>query len=414
MDIDLRPALEQIEREKGISSAEIIEMLESALTSAFNKHAADKSVEYHSKIDAQSGKIKVFVEKIVVKKIENEAREIDKILAMEKDASIKIGDKINVEVPPDRFGRIAAQTAKQIIIQKMRENEKKNLFSEFKNKENQIVSAAIYRTVNNACIVEIGKAEAIMPAREQIRNQRYDIGDIIKVYIIEVEQGHRGPKILVSRTHPGLVKGLFTYEVPEIMDGTIEIMKIVREPGVRCKMAVMSNNLKVDSIGSCVGINGIRVQAVINELGGERIDLIKYSKNIKEYLSNAMSAAVVKEVIILNDQEKTARVIVGDDMLSLAIGKNGQNVRLAARLTGWHIDIQTESQLKNIEKENFKEIYTGLRSLSGIGEKTARLIIESGYDTFAKINKGGINAIASIDGIGEKTAEKILINIKGL
>ncbi len=405
---NLKPVLEQIEKEKGIPSGELLEMIESALTSAFRKHDSGKGLEYTARIDPDSGRIRVFVEKEVVSSVEDESRQILKKDALLIDSSLQVGDTVNVEIPADRFGRIAAQTAKQIIMQKMRENERESILHEFEKKQGEVVTGAVYRFARNACIMEIGKAEAIMPEREQIRNENLRPGLSMKVYIVEVLPGSKGPRILVSRTHPGLVEGLFRLEVPEISEGVVEIVKIVRDPGVRCKVAVRSTNPRVDPIGACVGINGVRVQAVINELGGERMDLIKYSDSTSEYLANSLSPAEVREVAILDQDKREARLVVAEDMLSLAIGKNGQNVRLAARLTNWHLDIQSESQIKQIKMENFERNYSDIINLPGVGEKTARILMDSGYSNLEKISESGPEAISSVEGIGPKTAEKII------
>lgn len=412
MESDLKLILEQIEKEKGISSEEIISMIEDALTSAFSKHGESLGLDYTASVDKETGKMRVFVEKNVVKKVEDANREIDKISALKINPSIQVGDRIQVEIPSDKFGRIAAQTAKQIIIQKMRESERDNIYSEYKTKEGELLTGTVYRFTNNACIIETGKTEAFLPEREQIRNQRLVRGDSIKLYIVEVSKGSKGAKILVSRTHPGLVVGLFKLEVPEVADGVVEIIKTVRDPGTRCKVAVMSHNPKVDPIGACVGINGVRVQSVINELAGERMDLIKYSDDIKEYLANSLSPAKTEEITIIDEEKKEARIIVSDDMLSLAIGKNGQNVRLAARLTNWHIDIQSYSQVQEARKKEPKKIDIEIKSLPGVGEKTAKLLIENGIDSIAKIRQGGVEAVTSVKGIGKKTAEKIFNAIK--
>ncbi|MFW6134134.1 MAG: transcription termination factor NusA [Elusimicrobiota bacterium] len=408
MKTNLKPVLEQIEKEMGISRDEVFEMLESALQSAFTKHAAHKDQEYHAKVDRKSGKIRVFAEKKVVKEVKDPKNEVDKVTAMQVDPSASIGDTVNIEVSADKFGRIAAQTAKQIIIQKIRENERENMYQQFKDKEGEVVTASVYRMVKNACIVEIGSAEAILPQREQIKSQDLQRGESIKVYIVEVKRSGRGPRILVSRTHPGLVEGLFNLEVPEVAEDVVEIIKIVRDPGVRCKVAVLSHNPRVDPIGACVGINGVRVQSVINELGGERMDLIKYSDNANEFLANSLSPATVKEVKIIDEEEKEARLVVDDEMLSLAIGKNGQNVRLAARLTNWHIDIQSETQMKQLEKKDFKKNFYNISSLPGVGEKTARMLIDSGYSNLKKLVEAGIESITSVKGIGKKKAENII------
>ena len=416
MDSNLKPILEQIEKEKGISSEEVIAMIESALTSAFSKHGEDAGVEYYAAVDRDTGRIKVYVKKAVVEKVKDDNKEINKISAMKLVPSAAVGDMIEVEVPADKFGRIAAQTAKQIIIQKMRENERDNVFKEYKTREGELLTANVYRFTGNACILEVGRTEAILPEREQIRGQRLSIGDAIKVYVVEVSKSSRGPKILVSRTHPGLVSGLFKFEVPEVSESVVEIVKIVRDPGVRCKVAVLSHNSRVDPIGACVGINGVRVQSVINELGGERMDLIKYSDDIREYLANSLSPAKVEEIEILDTENREARIIVSDEMLSLSIGKNGQNVRLAARLTNWHIDIQSRSQMAEISKSEKAEqasAKTDIRDLPGVGEKTYKILLENGLDTIRKIKEKGIDGLVAVPGIGQKTAEKIINNLQG-
>jgi N utilization substance protein A len=410
---NLKQVLSQIEKEKGISSEEVIQMLESALMSAFKKHAVDKSLEYTAKVDPQTGQIKVFVEKEVVNRVKDPVKEIDKVSAMLTEPSIQVGAKVNVEVPADQFGRIAAQTAKQIILQKIRENERENIYKEFKTKEGEIVTGTVYRFLDGGCIIEMGKVEAILPERERIKKERLSRGDSLKFYVIEVEKSGRGPRIIVSRTHPGLVAGLFKLEVPEVSEKVVQIVKIVRDPGVRCKVAVFSNNLRVDPIGACVGINGVRVQSVINELGGERMDLIKYSEDIKEYLANSLSPAKTSKVIILDQEKKESRIVVSDEMLSLAIGKNGQNVRLAARLTDWHIDIQSESQMKELIKSEVlkTDMDMNITNIPGVGEKTAKLLAGAGYDTAQKIKDAGLEGLTSVKGIGKKTAEKIIKEI---
>ncbi|MBN2407160.1 MAG: transcription termination/antitermination protein NusA [Elusimicrobia bacterium] len=412
---NLKPVLEQIEKEKGISKEEVALMVENALKSAFKKHAVEKGLNYDAHIDIETGEMKVYVEKIVVKKVTNPTKEVDKVTAIGINPSVKEGDMVMVEVPADKFGRIAAQTAKQIIIQKIRENEREHVYQDYRAKEGHVSTATIYRFTNNAAIVELDKTEAILPIREQIPKEKLMRGDSVKVYIVEVSKGNKGAKILVSRTHPGLVAGLFKLEVPEVADNVVEIVKIVRDPGIRCKVAVLSHNSRVDPIGACVGINGVRVQSVISELRGERMDLIKYSEDVREYLSNSLSPAEVEEIRVIDEEKKEARVIVSDEMLSLAIGKNGQNVRLAARLTNWHLDIQSRSQIKDVEKKEFTQGFNDIMNLPGVGEKTARILFENGFSSLAKIKAGGVKSLTSIKGIGEKTAQKIIdsVNAQG-
>ncbi|MEA3506337.1 MAG: transcription termination factor NusA, partial [Elusimicrobiota bacterium] len=351
MKSNLNPMLKLMEKEKGIPRADLIELLESAMTSAFSKHA--RGTTYTAKIGSESGEMQVFVRKEVVSKVSDETNQISKTDALKIDPAAEIGQTVDVEVAAEKFGRIAAQTAKQIIVQKIKENERENLYDKYKDRVGQILTVKLYRFVRDSAIVEIGDTEAILPDREQIPGERLSRGSSFKVYIVEVTRGSKGPRILVSRTHPGLVEGLFRMEVPEVEEGVVKVLKIVRDPGVRCKAAVDSTNSRVDPIGACVGINGVRVQAVISELGGERIDLIKHSDNIEQYLVNSLSPADVSEVIITDRKKKEARLVVNDDMLSLAIGKNWQNVRLADRLTQWHLDIQSETQLQEIKQKKF-------------------------------------------------------------
>ncbi|MGM0442242.1 MAG: transcription termination factor NusA [Elusimicrobiota bacterium] len=419
MESNLKPVLEQIEREKGIPKEEVKYMLETALKSAFKKHAQEKDVEYSAKVNPETGDIKVYAEKEVVEKVDNPGKEINKMGALKIDPAVKPGDKVKVEVPADKFGRIAAQTARQIIIQKMRENERDSIYQEFKKKEGQIVSGTIYRFTKKSCILEVGRTQAILPKWEQIKRETLKRGDNLRVYVIEVKKAAKGPKIFVSRTHPGLVARLFRLEVPEIAEGVVEIERIVRNPGIRCKVAVKSNNERVDPIGACVGINGVRVQSVINELHGERMDLIKYSEDEREYLKSSLSPAQVSDVIILDEDKREARLVVEDDMLSLSIGRNGQNVRLAARLTNWHLDIQSKTQMKELakkqmeseeEEEEDKEEKTaeGISQLDGVGPKTAGLLKEAGYETSEAVAEAKEKDLEEIPGIGKKTAQKIL------
>ncbi len=419
MESNLKPVLEQIEREKGIPREEVKYMLETALQSAFKKHAQEKDVEYSAKVNPETGEIKVYAEKEVVEKVDNPGKQIKKMAALKIDPAAQSGDVVKVEVPADKFGRIAAQTARQIIIQKMRENERESIYQEFKKKEGQIVTGNVYRFTQKSCILEVGRTQAILPKWEQIKGERLNRGDNLRVYIIEVKKASKGPKIFVSRTHPGLVAKLFRLEVPEIAEHVVEIARIVRNPGIRCKVAVKSNNERVDPIGACVGINGVRVQAVINELQGERIDLIKYSDNEREYLKSSLSPAQVREVIILDEERKEARLVVEDDMLSLAIGRNGQNVRLAARLTNWHLDIQSRSQMKELAKKKMtrkkdekspeeQPKMEDISVLKGVGEKTAGLLKEAGYKDINGLSKSNSEDLEKIEGIGKKTAQKIL------
>ena len=401
MEGELIGVFEQIEREKGIPKEELLGMIEAALTSAFRKHSGKKQ-KFEAHVDPESGEITAYVKKKVVSKVENPYTQIAKKEALRLKAAVKVGDEIKIKVETKEFGRIAAQTAKQVIVQRIRETERENLFKEFKQKEGTVMNGVVQRFIRKNIIVDLGKVEAILPEWEQIPDHKYELFERLKVYILKVEQSPRGPQISVSRTHPGLVKRLYELEVPEVRDRTVEIKQIVREPGYRCKVAVVSNNEKVDPVGACVGVKGSRVQAVINELDGERMDLISYNSDPVTYIANSLSPAKVLSVTIEKDR-KNALVIVADDQLSLAIGKAGQNVRLAARLTGWHIDIKSESQMKEAKEAEVSD----LTKLSGVGKVTAQLLSKHGFTTLDKIASSSISELTKISGIGQKLAEKI-------
>jgi len=412
---ELIGVFEQIQREKGIPKEELLGMIEAALTSAFRKHSGKKQ-KFEAHIDPESGEITAYVKKKVVTKVENPYTQIVKKEALKFDPAVKVGDEVKIKVETKEFGRIAAQTAKQVIIQRIRETERENLFKEFKEKEGTIMNGMVKRFVRKNMIVEMDlrkteAIEAILPEWEQIPGHRYELFERLKVYILKVEQSSRGPQIVVSRTHPGLAKKLFELEVPEVRDGTVEIKQIIREPGHRCKVAVVSNNERVDPVGACVGVKGSRVQAIINELNGERMDLILYNSNPATYIANSLSPAKVLSVDIEKDK-KNALVVVTDDQLSLAIGKSGQNVRLAARLTGWHIDIKSESQMKEAKEVKEKVEVSDLTKLPGVGKVTAGLLSKHGFTTFEKIAASSGLELAKIPGIGKRLAEKIFDGAK--
>jgi len=358
MSAELIHALEQLEKEKGINKETLIEAIEVALITAYKKNFGSTQ-NVRVSIDSQTGEVKVFALKKVTSNPQNDQTEISLEEARKIDSKLEENDIAEIEVTPRKFGRIAAQTAKQVVVQRIREAERGIIFDEFYNKENDIVTGIVQRMEKKNVIIDLGKAEALLTPNEQTPGEEYVFNTRIKAYILEVKKTTKGPQILVSRTHPGLVKRLFELEVPEIHDGIVEIKNISREPGSRTKIAVYSKDDNVDPVGACVGQKGTRVQAIVNELRGEKIDIIKWSTNPEEFISNSLSPAKVIRVDI-NEEEKSAKVVVPDYQLSLAIGKEGQNVRLAAKLTGWKIDIKSESQLRTkIEQDllNFDENY---------------------------------------------------------
>lgn len=344
MSAELINALEQIEREKGIDKEVLIEAIEAALISAYKRNFGS-SQNVKVLIERATGDVKVYALKKVSENPENDFLEITLDEARKIDAKLELEDTAEIEVTPRKFGRIAAQTAKQVVVQRIREAERGIIFDEFYNKESDIVTGIIQRSERKNVIIDLGKTEAVLAPTEQTPGEEYRFNDRVKTYIIEVKKTTKGPQIMVSRTHPGLVRRLFELEVPEIHDGIVEIKSISRESGSRTKIAVFSKDDNVDPVGACVGQKGTRVQAIVDELKGEKIDIIKWSSNPEEFISSSLSPAKVIRVDI-NEEEKSAKVTVPDYQLSLAIGKEGQNARLAAKLTGWKIDIKSESQLR--------------------------------------------------------------------
>lgn len=404
---DLLSALEQIERDKGIKRDEILHMVEQAIVSAYKKHSG-KMVNLEAKVNPETAQVEAFLIKKVVEQVTNEAVEIDLQRAKAVTPEAAIDADIRIPVITEDFSRIAAQTAKQVIIQKIRETERQSLLEEFQTKEGILVGGNVHRFVDHNIIVDLGKAEGILPAREQVRRERFTIGERLKVLVLRVEKGTRGPKILLSRSHPMLVQRLFEQEVPEVSEKTVEVIEVVREPGFRSKVAVKSNNPKVDAVGACVGQKGSRVRPIIDELRGERIDLIAWSPDPGKYIAASLSPAKVLSVHIVNEAEKHAEILVADDMLSLAIGKSGQNARLAARLTGWHIDIKSETQRKEAAQERAAASAEALAKLEGVGPKTIEILIKGGWGNLEKLSQAKPDDLTGLRGVGEKTAMKII------
>ena len=340
---ELIKALDLIEKEKGIDKEVVFEAIETSLAFACKKNYGT-SDNIHVDINRETGDIKVYQRREVVEEEYDRFLEIELDEAKKIDPRYEVGDFIDFEITPKNFGRISAQTAKQVVVQKIREAEREKIYNEFIEKEREIEIGIVQRVDRKNVIVQIGKYEAFLPFNEQIPGETYKFDDRIKVYIMEVRQTTKGPQITVSRTHYELVKRLFELEMPEVKDGTVEIKSIAREAGSRSKMAVYSQNPDVDPVGACVGRNGSRVNAVVNELKGEKIDIVPWDEDPKKFIAAALNPADVTRVDILSEEEHSARVIVPDDQLSLAIGKEGQNVRLAAKLTGWKVDIKAQSQ----------------------------------------------------------------------
>lgn len=350
INIDLIKILDEIEKEKGISKEVLINTIETSLVSAYKKNFAQGKDNVEIVFSKDSGKVRVFTKKKVVDIVKNPSSEINKEEAAKYEkGNIAFGDEINIEITPKDFGRIATQTAKQVIVQKIREAERKAIYERYIDKVRDIVTGIIQRQDSYNIIVDLGKAEAVLPINEQVKRENYNKGKRMKFYVIEVKKTSRGPRIVLSRTHPDLLKRLFELEVPEIHEGLVEIKYIAREAGKRSKIAVDSKDNMVDSIGSCIGDRGSRIKSIMTELQDEKIDVIKWDEDDKIFIANSLNPAKVLFVKLF-EKEKKALVVVDDDQLSLSIGKEGQNARLAARLTGWKIDIKSDSQYKKEEK----------------------------------------------------------------
>ncbi|MFP4021788.1 MAG: transcription termination factor NusA [Halanaerobium sp.] len=366
MNVEFIQALDDIEKDKGISKDVLLEAIETALVSAYKKDFGSKD-NVRIEISAEAGEVKVYSRKEVVEEVENKNSEISLTEAERIDSKYTVGDIVEIEVTPANFGRIAAQTAKQVVMQRIREAERDVIFDQFKEKEDELITGTIQRFHNDNILIDMGKTEALLPPSEQIAGEKYEIGERIKLYVVEVSTTNKGPRILVSRTHPGLLKRLFEIEVPEIFQGLVEIKAVAREAGQRSKMAVSSDESQVDPVGACVGPKGMRVQAVVNQLNNEKIDIVKWDEDPEVFVANALNPAEVISVDI-NKSDKIARVVVPDFQLSLAIGKEGQNARLAAKLTGWKVDIKKESEIE-AEPDNIEEIEENASELAESLEK---------------------------------------------
>lgn len=388
MNKDLFAAIDALEKEKGISKEVLFEALEVALVSAYKRNfQAAPAVRVN--LDRETGDITVFSQLKVVEEVESDQQEVNLYEARVYDPRCQIGDTVEMEVTPKEFGRIAAQTAKQVVIQRIREAERELIYESFVDRTEEIITGLVRRFEQRNVIIDLGRTEAVLPVDEQIPYERYRQGERVKTFIVDVKKTTKGPQIIVSRTHTGFLKRLFEMEVPEIYEGIVEIKAAAREAGHRSKLAVFSNNKDIDPVGACVGPKGSRVQAISNELKGEKIDIVKWSEESEEYIANALSPAKVSSVI-LDSEHKMATVVVPDSQLSLAIGKEGQNARLGAKITGWKIDISSETQYaeKSLSAIGLSDNSTGDK------EDIKELAID-----FSKIDNKAENTL--IDAIGD-------------
>ena len=392
MNINLNHIIDQVVKDKGIERDVLVEALEAAVLSAANKkYRNTRDLETH--FNHEIGEVEVFEFVTVVDEVENSYQEIDISEAKEIDPEVEIGDSLGMKMDASSFSRIAAQTAKQVIIQKVREAEREGVYNEFKDRLGELVNGIVRRYERGDLIIDLGRTEALLPHREQVPRENYRQGDRVRAYISDVRMATKGPQIILSRTHIGLLIELFRMEVPEVSEGIVEIMAVSREPGSRAKIAVSSSDPDVDPIGACVGMRGARVQNVVSELRGEKIDIINWTPDIARFACSALSPAEVTRVYVDNEEE-SLEMIVPDDQLSLAIGKKGQNVRLAAKLTGWKIDIMSETRAAEAELEEL----TGGGSSDDESEETGDAELYS-----AMTAKDAIAAIKSSESVEEMT-----------
>ncbi len=439
MQLNLGLIIDQVGRDKGIDKETLIDALEAAMLKAAEKRfGLGKDIE--ASYDEEAGEIELFFFKTVVTEVTDEDTEISESDAADLDPDAVLGDSLGVKLSNEEFGRIDAQTAKQIIIQKVRDAERDIVFNEYSDKLNEIVTGIVQRFEKGDIIVDLGRAEAVLPKREQVRREGYRQGERVRGLVLDVGKEPRGPQVVLSRTHPNFLVKLFQIEVPEIYEGIVEVKGAAREPGERAKIAVTSHNPDVDPVGACVGVKGSRVQSVVQELKGEKIDIVHWSPDQAIFAKNTLSPAQVSRVVV-DEVEHSMEVIVPDDQLSLAIGKKGQNVRLAVKLTGWRIDIITETDStgktkdvalspeealrKEVESADWGEeskgdepspatagtaetAVSGVEKLDGVGPKTATALKDAGFVTIESVVGVDVEALAAIEGIGEKKAESII------
>jgi transcription termination/antitermination protein NusA len=401
MSSDLERIIEQVGKDKGIDKEILIEALKAAMLSA-----AKKKLGSHRDVEAQynpeAGEVELFEFKTVVETLSNPEMEIELVEARKKDSEVEVGDSLGEKISTESFGRIAAQTAKQVIMQKVREAEREMVFSLYKDQKGELVHGTVQRFEKGDILVNLGKAEAVLPFKEQIPRESYRIGDRVRAYIYDVDKNAKGPLIKLSRARPEMLIKLFELEVPEIYDGIVEVKGAAREPGGRAKIAVYSRDIAVDPVGACVGMKGSRVQAIVYELRGEKIDIVPYSSEIATYVCNALAPAEISKVII-DERENAIEVIVPDGQLSLAIGKKGQNVRLASKLLRWKIDIHGETEAEN----TFQEAKSRLELVPGVGDVTARSLINVGVYSPKDILEWTDENLANATQLGLKKVQKL-------
>ena len=399
---ELKRVIEQVSREKGLDPEVLIKTLEEAVkTAARKKLGPDYDLEVN--FSDETGEIEVFEFKEVVEKVTNEHLQVSMKEAQELDPESEIGDSLVMKMDPDTFGRIAAQSAKQVIMQRLREAERNVVFDDYKDRRGEIIHGIVQRFDKGGIIANLGRTEAELSVKEQIPRESYKQGDRIRAYIMDVKQFSRGPQIVLSRTHPNFLSALFENEVPEISEGIVSIVQVAREPGSRSKIAVSSKDSDVDPVGACVGMKGSRVQAVVQELRGEKIDIVTWDPDPAKFICNALAPAEIVRVIV-DEENRSMEVVVPDDQLSLAIGKRGQNVRLASKLSGWRLDVTSETNYNRA----LTEAYESLLQLDGVGEKTALNLYQAGFKSVEDVAGSTASDLIEVRDIGKEKASRIL------
>lgn len=395
---DIKRVIDQVSREKGIDPEVLINTIKEAIVSAARKKIGPRAdIEVH--YDDKTGEVEVFHFKEVVEEVEYPDSELTLEEGYEYDPDCEIGDSLGILVDTEDFGRIAAQSAKQVIIQKMREAERNAVYENFIHKKGKIINGIVQRFDRGAIIVNLGQAEAVLRPREQMPKENYKRGDRIRAYVLDVLEESKGAQIILSRTHPEFLMELFKTEVPEVAEGIVNLKGAARVPGVRAKIAVSSIDSDVDPVGACVGMKGNRVQNIVQELRGEKIDIVQWSPDVARFVCNALSPAEISRVII-DEDNRSMEVIVNDEYLSIAIGKGGQNVSLACEITGWHLEVTSEEEYSREVKQG----YDSLMTLSNVGMAMAEVLFKAGYASFMEISEAAVEDIASVMGISEEKA----------